>query len=290
MKTLKTIFAITLLSSCEERKDEIASADEPVQVILSDINQNGTSGFISVSGKTEALNSANISTRMMGYVTYLNVKIGQKVNKGQNLVSINNSDLQAKKFQVEASVEQASVTYNNAKKDFERYQSLFKQNSATQKEFDDINMKYEIAKAAKEGALQMRNEVMAQFNYSDVTAPFSGVITNTFVKEGDLATPGMPLISIEGESVMQVLAMIPESDISFIKNNMEVRIFLKSLNKELYGKVTELSTSSKNTGGQYPVKITFDKPDKDILSGMIVNIRFPVTKQQQLKASPEILL
>ena len=39
----------------------------------------------------------------------------------------------------------------------------------------------------------MRNEVMAQFSYSNITAPFSGTVTNTFVKEGDMANPGMPL-------------------------------------------------------------------------------------------------
>jgi hypothetical protein len=56
----------------------------------------------------------------------------------------------------------------------------------------------------------MRNEVLAQFTL----APFSGVVTNTYVKEGD-GPPGMPL-SIEGAK-LEVSAMVSETDITSIK-------------------------------------------------------------------------
>jgi multidrug efflux pump subunit AcrA (membrane-fusion protein) len=67
--------------------------------------------------------------------------------------------------------------------------ALFAQQSASQKELDDMTSRYEMAKAALEGAKQMRNEVQAQFSYANITAPFAGVVTNTFVKEGDMANP-----------------------------------------------------------------------------------------------------
>jgi RND family efflux transporter MFP subunit len=125
----------------------------------------------------------------------------------------------------------------------------------------------------------MRNEVMAQFSYSNITAPFSGEVTNTFIKEGDMANPGMPLVSIEGVSRMQVTAMVSEGDISQIKNGMPVKIIVKSLNKEVSGKVSEVSGSAKNTGGQYLVKVTLNTNDKTILSGMFVNVQFPLANQ-----------
>jgi RND family efflux transporter MFP subunit len=130
-----------------------------------------------------------------------------------------------------------------------------------------------------EGAKQMRNEVMAQFNYANITAPFSGTVTNTFIKEGDMANPGMPLVSVEGVSKLQVTAMVSESDISNIKNGMPVNVIIKSMNKKVSGKVSEVSSSAKNTGGQYLVKVTLDKMDALILSGMFVNVQFPIEKQ-----------
>jgi RND family efflux transporter MFP subunit len=217
---------------------------------------------------------------MMGYVTKVNVKVGQNVSAGQLLVSINNTDLQAKKAQVDASITQATAGYNNAKKDYDRFVNLFAQQSASQKELDDMTARYEMAKAGLEAAKQMRNEVMAQFSYSNITAPFSGTVTNTFVKEGDMANPGMPLVSIEGASRLQVTAMVSESDISNVKNGMPVKINVKSLNKEVAGKVSEVSLSAKNTGGQYLVKVTLDKMDKEILSGMFVNVQFQKEKKE----------
>lgn len=275
-KIITTLTLSTLLFiSCGKEVKE-ATQNEPAIVVQVSESTSNNSEFISASGKIEAENSANLSTRMMGYVTKVHVKTGQKVGAGQLLVSINNTDLQAKKAQVDAAILQATAGYNNAKKDYDRFVNLFAQQSASQKELDDMTSRFEMAKAGLEGAKQMRNEVMAQFSYSNITAPFAGEVTNTFVKEGDMANPGMPLVSVEGASRMQVTAMVSESDITHIKNGMLVNITVKSINKEVTGKVIEVSGSAKNTGGQYLVKVVLNTNDKTILSGMFVNVQFPV--------------
>jgi RND family efflux transporter MFP subunit len=280
MKTKITIviFSTLFLISCGgEKKNEIAN-ETPIAVKVSGTTENDNSPFVTASGKIESQNSANVSTRMMGYVTKVHVKMGQKVSQGQLLVSINNTDLQAKKAQVDASILQATAGFNNAKKDYERFKTLFAQQSASQKELDDMTSRYEMAKAGLEGAKQMRNEVMAQFSYANITAPFSGEVTNTFVKEGDMANPGMPLVSVEGNGLMQVMAMVSEGDITSIKNGMPVSVLVKSSNQELKGKVSEVSGSATNTGGQYLVKINLEKTDNKVLSGMFVNVQFPIEK------------
>ena len=202
------LLALVLLASCNSEKKKEIVKETAIAVKVSGITENNSSLFVTASGKIEAENSANLSTRMMGYVTKVHVQVGQKVGAGQLLVSINNTDLQAKKAQVDASILQATAGFNNAKKDYDRFMNLFKQQSASQKELDDMTARYEMAKAGLEGARQMRNEVVAQFSYSNIKAPFSGVVTNTFVKEGDMANPGMPLVSVEGASKLQVMAMV----------------------------------------------------------------------------------
>jgi len=276
---LIALTSVFMLNSCGKDRKETADNASAIPVKMSGNTTSTNPSFVTASGKIEAENSANVSTRMMGYVTKVHVKVGQKVNAGQLLVSINNTDLQAKKAQVDASILQATAAFNNAKKDFERFTVLFNQQSASQKELDDMTSRYEMAKAGLEAAKQMRNEVVAQFGYSNITAPFSGEVTNTFVKEGDMANPGMPLVSIEGASRLQVTAMVSESDIANIQNGMAVNVLVKSINKTVTGKVTELSSSAKNTGGQYLVKINLTQTDKAILSGMFVNVQFPLANK-----------
>jgi len=288
MKKIITILSIAtlLFISCGKDKKEVTPSEPAIAVKVNGIAADNNGKFITTSGKIEAENSANVSTRMMGYVTKVHVKVGQKVSAGQLLVSINNSDLQAKKAQVDASILQATAGYTNAKKDYERFTALFAQQSASQKELDDITSRYEMAKATLEGAKQMRNEVLAQFSYSNIAAPFSGEVTNTFIKEGDMANPGMPLVSVEGASHLQATTLVSESDITAIKNGMDVKVLIKSTNQELTGKVIEVSGSAKNTGGQYLVKVNLNNPDSKVLSGMFVNVQFPVANKQQTTGTP----
>jgi len=283
------VLALVILASCDSKKKEEIVKEPAIAVKVSGITENNSSPFVTASGKIEAENSANLSTRMMGYVTKVHVQVGQKVGAGQLLVSINNTDLQAKKAQVDASILQATAGFNNAKKDYDRFMNLFKQQSASQKELDDMTARYEMAKAGLEGARQMRNEVVAQFSYSNIKAPFSGVVTNTFVKEGDMANPGMPLVSVEGASKLQVMAMVSENDIVSIKKGMPVSVLVKSSNEKLSGKVSEVSISATNTGGQYLVKIDLGKTDNTVLSGMFVNVQFPVANKATTSNS-ELLL
>lgn len=278
MKKITILLVMTafLFQSCGKESKSIASDEKAIPAKVKQVTNQQNGAFVSASGQIEAENSANVSTRMMGYVTNLAVKVGQKVTEGQLLVSVNNADLQAKKAQVESAILQAKAGFDNAKKDYDRFVALFAQQSASQKELDDMTARYEMAKAGLAGAEQMRNEVNAQFAYANIKAPFSGIVTNTFVKEGDMANPGMPLVSLEGVAKKQVTAMVSESDISSIKNGMKAQVVVKSLNKEIDAKVIEVSGSAKNTGGQYIVKLALENSDSDLLSGMFVNVQFSI--------------
>ncbi|MCL7761867.1 efflux RND transporter periplasmic adaptor subunit [Polaribacter sp. Z014] len=272
--------ASLLMTSCGSEEKKAAVDNTPaIKITVSKVAVNSNSPFLSVSGKIEATNSADLSTRMMGFVKKVHVNVGDKVRKGQLLISINNADLQAKKGQVNAGITQAKTAFNNAEKNYNRFKNLFESKSVTQKEMDDMTANYEMAKAGLESANQMKNEINAQFAYSNITAPFSGVVTSKNIESGDMANPGMPLISIETPKEFEVIAMVPETEISQIKKGTTVNVLVKSMNKTLTGKVTEVSTSAKNTGGQYLVKINLDKTEVSILSGMFATVQFPVERK-----------
>lgn len=266
--------AILLTMSCQQQTENTVATTPSIPVETAQVGTASNNNITTASGKIEAVSSAQLSTRMMGYVTRVSVKMGQHVTKGQLLVSINNTDIQAKKSQTDAGVLQATAALKNAQKDYDRFKNLFDQQSATQKELDDMTARLSMAQATLEGAKQLRNEVLAQMAYANLTAPFSGVVTGTFVKEGDMANPGMPLVSLEGGAQWQAVAMVPESSISSIKNGMKAQVVVKSIGKTLSGKVTEVSASAQNTGGQYLVKVNLDHPDPAVLSGMFVRVNF----------------
>jgi len=84
----------------------------------------------------------------------MNAEVGQNVQAGQLLVSINASYIQAKGGQANAQISQAQAGYNMAKKDYERFWNLYHSQSASRKERDDMRARYEMAQAGLKAAQQ----------------------------------------------------------------------------------------------------------------------------------------
>lgn len=275
MKTLLySLLILGAVTSCSSDEKNVQNTEKPIQVIVNKSGENPTGDYVTASGKLVAENSVNLSTRMMGYITGLKAEVGQNVRAGQLLVSINSTEIQAKGGQANAQISQAQVNYNIAKKDYERFSNLYKSQSASQKEFDDMRARFEMAKAGLEAAQAMKSEVNSQYRYTNITAPISGVITAKYAEQGDMASPGMPILTIESPSALQAQVLVSEQNITLIKQGMPVKITLKSNNEEVGGTVAEISKSSANTGGQYMVKINVSN-SKNLLSGMFVNVQFP---------------
>lgn len=271
IKYFTIIFSFILLSSCEKETTKVTTKAQKVSIYQ--VKKTSSNSLFDVSGTIESEKRANLSTRLMGDVSKIYVNIGDKVKKGDLLLSINSSDLKAKKAQANAQITQANSAFINAKKDFERFTQLFKENSASQKELDNITTRYKQAKAGLEVAKQMQNEVDANFAYADIKAPFDGIITGKFINKGDLSNPGMPLLSLENTDNFIVKTYVNENQIGQIKTGATVSVIIKSNRQRLSGMVSEISISSKDSGGLYLVKIALANPEK-VYSGMFASVVF----------------
>lgn len=262
-----------LMVSCSS-KDEMTADDKILPVAVTVSKPSGTiEGGVHASGHLEAVETASISTKVMGYITSLNVKVGDQVRPGQVLATINSDDITARRAQSDALVSEAEAHMNSASKDYERFKKLYEQLSASAKEFDDVTLRYNSAKARLEAAKQMRNEVQALMSYTMLTAPFGGIVSQKLADVGSMATPGMPVLVVERTGSLQVNASIPESRIARVKLNDKVRVNIKSMGTEFDGAVVAINRSSQFSGGQYMIKISVPDGDRqNMYAGMYVNV------------------
>jgi RND family efflux transporter MFP subunit len=285
-KMVAVLFSVSLAACSGNESKQPIQQEAPVMVQVSNAGGTAAAGMIEASGQVEAIRSANISTRVMGYITSIQVKAGDKVRAGQVLFSVNSSDVQAKKAQTDAMIAQADAALQSAQKDYDRYTALFKQQSASAKELDAMTLQYQSAKASAAAARAMRSEVTAQLAYTTVVAPFSGTVTQKLAEAGSMATPGMPVLTIEQEGGLQVSASIPESQIASVKTGDEATMTIESANKKITGKVTQVNPSSQFTGGQYIVKIALPSADsKQLYAGMYVHLQLAAKNNGIPKAS-----
>jgi len=264
---------IAFLSCSSSQKDGLKIASESnVEVIIAQPLAFNSS-VINLSGQVEGSQKATLSTRIMGLITKVYVKLGDPVHEGQLLVSISNQDLQAKKGQIEASISTAQAGLSNARKDLDRFNLLAKQNSATPKELENITLQYKTALSQLDAAIQMRKEIDANLKYARLTAPFSGNVIQKLADVGSLASPGTPILTIEQIGTYQVNASVPENQINQIHLGDLAAVHIESANKILKGTITQINSSSEYSGGSYIIKVSLPQDSqKDIRSGMYANI------------------
>ena len=290
IRTLKLFAAIVLLAmsacSSNEKKANQVIAGSAIVVTVATPSADQQQG-LNISGQIESIQSANISTRVMGYITKLKVKVGDHVAKGQLLATISNDDILAKRAQADAMIAAADVAMKNAKKDYDRFTVLYKQQSASAKELDNVTQQYSSAKSQLEQAKQMRNEVSATLRYTDLTAPFTGTVTQKLMDAGSMANPGMTILTIEQNGNYQLSASVPESAISQIHEGATATVTIKAINKVIKGNITQINQSSQFSGGQYLVKVSIPDGEKQgLFAGMYANVSIPV-KQATINKADE---
>lgn len=235
---------------------------------------------ISVSGILSAKQSAVLSTRMMAYVDQIMVKPGDKVRSGQVLMRLNAADIKAKHAQVKAQFMEAQAATKNAERDYERFSRLHAQESVSDKELENMELNKISMQSKLEMARQGLKEVEAMLAYTDIKAPFTGIVAQRLVEKGNMAHPGMPLLVVEQPGEMEVRASVPENYVGLAHVGDLVKVNIKSLDRTLAGRISELSSSASLTGGQYTMKVEVDLKDhKDVLSGMFANVE--LTKHVQ---------
>ena len=260
-----------LLASCSgDHEKRTASKKEPVAVTVAYAGKQSNNA-IRASGRIESRQTAAISTRVMGFITAIHVKAGDRVKKGQLLATISSDDLQAKRAQSRAMVAEAEAALKVALRDKERYQQLYEQQSASSKEFENAALHYNSIKARAEAARQMQKEAESMLAYTNLTAPFAGVITQKNVNAGSMANPGTPLLVLEQDKGYKASVSVSERDIAGIKEGAPATIVIKSSGRTIEGTVSEVSPSSQFSGGQYLISVTIPETETDDLySGMYV--------------------
>ena len=130
----------------------------------------------------------------------------------------------------------------------------------------------------------------ANLQGSEIVAPISGVITQQDATVGEQAVPGTPLVSVLGNQGFEVDAGVSETDIGKIVVGDSVSMTLDAFSGETFtGKVFYVSPSPTNTQGviSYPIKISFDKADSRIKSGLTANIEIQTDQKNNVLLLPE---
>jgi len=270
------IFIISLIPflaiSCG-KKESVVHSSKPVkarafEAALTEIPQK-----YEFTGSIEGDKRIQLSTKIMGQITYMPFQEGAKVTKGETLIKIRSDDLEAKKSQVQANMSEAEAAFKNTEANYNRIKSLYESKSATRKEMDDSEMAYNMGKAKIEAIKEMEREVNDHLSYTQIASPINGYVVQKMSEEGNIAAPGMPILTIEGLSRLKVVTKVPESQVYLFKTGDQVKVIVDALSgKEFSGSVEQINPGGNPASRQFEVKILLDESKSMLKSGMYAKV------------------
>jgi len=261
-------------------------------------------------GTVVSKTTSEIAGKVMGHVACVKVKEGDRVEKGDLLIELRSQELKSRLeaaknslLEIErtlreavAAGEEAGAQLALAEATYERYQGLTERQSVSLQEFDEVTANYEVAKArvrqSEEAIASLeakKNEVKASmeeaktyYAYTRIEAPFSGIITQKMIDEGDLAMPGNTLLVLEVDDQYQLAALVDESKAGMIQRGDELKVVLEALGQEnMRGKVSEIIPHVDPATRTFEVKINLPQVP-GLKSGMYGKAYFPVGKASVL--------
>lgn len=280
------ISILFLFTACDKPAPTVEKKIRPVR--YGKITKSGSATTNTFAGTSQSSNVANMSFKVAGSISYLKVKVGDKVRKGETIARLDATDYSvtydqslANVKQAESQIKSAKTNQITAKSNYERVEKLYENNSVPLSEYEQAKATYESAQSGYEATLaqvtaakKQSQAANNQVSYAKLVAPFTGVITEVYAAENEIVSPGKPLVTLSAEVKPEVLVNVPESIIDQIKNRQKVDIAFSAIAGQSFkGTVSEVGYSS-GEASTYPVTIQIDKPSSRMRPGMATNVTF----------------
>ena len=248
------------LTKIEEALAVLDTKKEEALVSVLVLKDTVFSHYLDIQGDVNTKENMLIQPEMPGSLVELNVKAGQRVNKGQVLARTDDSGLS----QQVASLENQ---YAFAKTTFERQKNLWNQKIGSE-------MQYLQAQTQMISAQRGVAQIKAQLSKTIIKAPFSGVIDEVFVEKGQVVAPSAQgLMRIVNLSNMYVSTSIPETYIGKLKIGTQVDVFLTSLGKTYKGKVRQIGSFLNPSNRSFGIEVSVPNPDNLLRPNQVAKLK-----------------
>ncbi|HTS47839.1 MAG TPA: efflux RND transporter periplasmic adaptor subunit [Bryobacteraceae bacterium] len=323
--SLVTVAALAALSCCSQTvkaKQTPAASSLPevgvVKVAKKTLQQN-----LIVSSELVPFQQIDVYAKESGFVQKLNVDYGTHVKAGQIMAVLEIPELQAQLDEDQAQINDATSEVTRARNELERVQAQQKVTHlqftrldqvakdrpglVAQQEVDDSQGKdlaaqaqVAAANAALESAQSQLTHAQAHerhdqviFDYSNITAPFTGVVTKRYANLGTLMQSGtnsstqvLPLVQLSQDDLFRLVIPVPESYVGYIRVGDPVDVRVPSLNRHFPGRVARFSVDVEADTRTMHTEVDVPNRDGVLLPGVYAEATLTLDRKDQAIAVP----
>jgi RND family efflux transporter MFP subunit len=270
------------------------------QVMRADMEQR-----LPLSAEFRAFQEIEVHAKVAGYVKSISVDVGDRVSAGQLLAVLEIPELQDEMRQDAAAVKRADQEIRRAQAERERAESAHEvvhlaamrlssilktqPNLVAQQDIDEASGRDRVAEAQiatasaalasareqLEFAKASQGKTKTLYAYSQITAPFAGVITHRYADVGAMIQAGtssqtqaMPIVRLSQNSRLRLVIPVPESAVSRIRPGTRVEVTVQSLRQKTVGTVARVAERLDADTRTMRVEVDVPNPTLELVPGM----------------------
>ncbi len=208
-----------------------------------------------------------IASRTTGFIQQIMVLEGSNITKGQLLISLDTSDIDGVIKQAQATKNISALTFKDSKADVKRAEYLFKLKSISGEKLRKVKLQHDVANDALHKAEAALIKAQQQRKYMQLTSPINGIVVMRHQREGDLAIPGSPIITVESNAGLLFETSVPAKQFANIESGSKIKIKIDAIDDYLIGVVTRMVAAADLLTRKFVIKLTLPE-NVGLLSGM----------------------
>lgn len=289
------------LVACNAQNTYVPPPPPKVDVALP-VKQNVTP-YLEATGNTTAVNETALVARVQGFIQEISYKDGDPVKAGTVLFVIEPEPYQLALDQANSAKASADAALKQSEAEYERQAALVAKTFATKQDLEKAEAARDANVAVQQQAAANIKQAELNLSYTQVKAPFDGVVTARLVSVGELVGPNnaSTLASIVQFNPIYVDFNVSEKDVLRIRASMQKRGItaqdLKKIPAEI-GLQTETGYPHKGTldyaaptvtaaTGALPVRAVLDNAERQLLPGYFVRVRVPLFEEPNVLLVPD---
>jgi len=233
--------------------------------------------FFDVFGTVEADKSINLFPLNSGKVERIHVKPGQRVSKGQLLVSLDTDMMQSSLKELETAISLAETV-------FKKQQKLWIDEQI------GSEIQYLQAKNNYDGLVQKLETVKEQMAMSEVRAPFAGTIDEIFVKVGELTAPQLPSVRLVNTAGVYVKADVPESYSNRVRVGTPANVEFTSMDYEVAAEVLQVGQFIQEGNRTFSINVSLPADPGTVKPNQMVHVSLQDYRNDNALAVPASLV
>ena len=253
------------------------------------INKGELRQVVTATGEIKPVNTVSVGSQVSGTIDELYVDYNSKVKKGDLLLKIEPSVLQASVDEAKASLDSAVSQRNYARNEYKRNKTLYNDGYIARAEMEQSQTTYEQAEQSVKRAQSQYDRAVTNLGYATITSPVDGTVISRKVDKGQTVaasfqTPDLFEIA-EDLTSMQIETSVSEADIGVIKEGQAVTFTVDAYPTQTFeGVVRQIRLSPTTTSNVvvYTVVIDVDNSDLRLMPGMTAFVTIIVTEKHDV--------